>query len=421
MRNSFRHIQLLLVLSVISTGSFAQNISSPYSIIGIGDIESSYFNRNSGMANTGISLRSNYILYQANPASYSALDNQFFTFETAMQGKTVKYSGHGVDPNNNSNGDFTVKKVAAGIKLTKRWGAAVGFTPFSSVNYSFTTPKNITGSSVYDGNGGINQVFFANAYRISKNFSIGINSAYLFGGINQTENILDPNAQATIASNRNIYYRKFNFSYGLQYFAKVTKHLDYNLGFTFSPVNTLNGEKSLLVTDNSQGFSQVLRNEVINNVHFTLPATFGVGMSVTHNNVLTFAADYKYAGWSAVNSKEPEPVYTNSHRFSGGVDYSKLKNAQMNGQSYTYERYNMQAGAFYHKTNLNINGQQINEYGLTLGGGMPITGGRVNLNLALELGSRGSTQNNLVRENYGQLTLNISFRDYWYTKGRRYD
>ena len=36
----------------------AQDINAPYSIIGIGDIENSLFNRSSGMANTGISLRS---------------------------------------------------------------------------------------------------------------------------------------------------------------------------------------------------------------------------------------------------------------------------------------------------------------------------------------------------------------------------
>ncbi|HJU45491.1 MAG TPA: hypothetical protein VJ647_01855, partial [Chitinophagaceae bacterium] len=76
MRNSLRHIQFFLVLLLVSTCGIAQNISSPYSIIGIGDLENSYFNRTSGMANTGLSLRSNYILHQANPASYSALDNQ---------------------------------------------------------------------------------------------------------------------------------------------------------------------------------------------------------------------------------------------------------------------------------------------------------------------------------------------------------
>lgn len=421
MRNSLRHIQLLLTLSLISVCSVAQNISQPYSILGIGDLEDSYFNRNSGMANTGLALRSDIVLYQANPASFSALTNQFFTFETAVQGKTVTYTGLGVNPESNTNGDVTFKKVTAGIKLTKRWGSCIGFTPFSSVNYTFSTSQFVpggTGASVYDGNGGINQVFFANAYRISKNFSVGINSAYLFGGINQTQNIEDPNSQSVIASTKNTYYRKFNFTYGLQYFAKVTKHWDYNLGMIYSPVNTLNGETSLLVTDNTQ----VIRNQIINNVHFTLPATYGIGMALTHNDILTYAADYKYQAWSDVNAKETNLVYTNSHRVSVGVDYTKLKNAQVaGGQKYTYEKYNIQAGAFFNASNLLLNGRQINEYGLTLGGGKPVSGGKITLNLALQLGSRGTTKNNLIKETYGQLTLNISYRDVWYTKGRKFD
>lgn len=425
MRNLVRSILFIPALLLVSICSIAQTTSSPYSIIGIGDIEQSYFNRTSGMGNTSISLRSRDILYQANPASYSALDNQFFTFEVAMQGKQITYKGQGVDPADNSNSDFTIKRLAAGIKLDKRWGAAVGFNPYSNVSYLLNAPKTNTGSTVFDGNGGINQLFFANAFRIAKHFSAGISANYLFGGINQTENILDMNAQATIASNKNTYYRKFNFGYGLQYFTMLNKDLSYNLGFTFSPMNTLNGETTLTVTDNtnvSQGAgSQVIRSEIIDNVRFTLPASFGVGMSVTRNQVLTLAADYKYQNWSAINSKVPTPVYTNSHRFSAGIDFSKLGNATANGQKFAYEKYNLQAGAFLYKSNLQINGYQIDQYGVTIGGGKPLSGGRINMNLALEVGSRGTTKNGLIKETYGQLTLNISFRDYWYTKGRKYD
>ncbi|MEO6000504.1 MAG: hypothetical protein ABIN89_26915 [Chitinophagaceae bacterium] len=100
---------------VASNHLIAQDINAPYSIIGIGDIENNLFNRSSGIANTGISLRSGRTIYQANPASYSALDNQFFNFELAAQGKQVKYAGETVDPLNNSNSDFTIKKAASGL------------------------------------------------------------------------------------------------------------------------------------------------------------------------------------------------------------------------------------------------------------------------------------------------------------------
>lgn len=47
------------VLSLFTASALqAQNNASPYSIAGIGDIESGYFDRSSGMANTGVSLSS---------------------------------------------------------------------------------------------------------------------------------------------------------------------------------------------------------------------------------------------------------------------------------------------------------------------------------------------------------------------------
>jgi hypothetical protein len=122
-----------------------------------------------------------------------------------------------------------------------------------------------------------------------------------------------------------------------------------------------------------------------------------------------------------VNHKEPNPVYTNSHRFSAGVDFNKLKNNNANGQNYIYEKYNLQAGGFFNASNLRINGRQIEEYGVTIGAGKPLSGGRININLALEAGRRGTTMNNLVKETYGQITISISYRDLWYTKGRKYD
>ena len=63
----------------------AQNNSSPYSIIGIGDIEKSSFDRTSGMGHAGVALSSNRYIYQANPASYAALDQHFFHFEAAAR------------------------------------------------------------------------------------------------------------------------------------------------------------------------------------------------------------------------------------------------------------------------------------------------------------------------------------------------
>ena len=413
MNHSFRIAQLFIISFLVSVAGMAQDITSPYSIIGIGDLENSYYNRNSGMANTGISLRSGKNLYQANPASYSALDNQFFTFELGAVAKTVTYKGDNIDPSNNNNSDFIIKKVAAGFKITRRWGVGFGLSPFSSVSYLFNVNHDNTLTSV-EGNGGLNQLTMGHAYRITKNFSLGVNAAYLFGSVKQTESLVDPYSQSVLATTLNSYYRKLNLTYGLQYLANLNKKLDYNLGLIYSPENKLSGETGLLVTNNT---TEIIRDETLKATGFTLPATYGIGMSLTKNRLLTFAADYKYENWSDTKYRNQGVSLVNSQRYSAGVDFNKVK-AERDA---LYEIYNLQAGVFFKNSELNINGEQLTEYGFTVGAGKPVSRGRINLNLALEVGTRGTTHNGLIKENYGQLTLNISYRDYWLTRGRKYD
>src|ERR1700760_1909338 len=90
---SKKHNLLTVMILMGCLQTFSQNVTSPYSIIGIGDIESSYFNRTSGMANTGIAYRNSGYIILNNPASLSDLQNQLFLVELAGRGKFVSFSG----------------------------------------------------------------------------------------------------------------------------------------------------------------------------------------------------------------------------------------------------------------------------------------------------------------------------------------
>ena len=61
----FSFIPLLFVL----TPSFSQNMNSPYSIYGIGDIDNRMYNKTSGMGGTGLALRSGNYFIDNNPAA----------------------------------------------------------------------------------------------------------------------------------------------------------------------------------------------------------------------------------------------------------------------------------------------------------------------------------------------------------------
>ena len=83
----------LSLLLVTSLGVMAQNNFSPYSQMGIGDLEDGFYNRTTGLANTGIAYRSNRFLINNNPASFSGLTNQYFTMETSLRGTYMSYAG----------------------------------------------------------------------------------------------------------------------------------------------------------------------------------------------------------------------------------------------------------------------------------------------------------------------------------------
>src|SRR5215467_6301105 len=104
-----KRLFLILLMSLTLSSLFGQNMNSPYSIYGIGDIETRVYNRTSGMGGAGLATRSNEYYIDNNPASISALPRSFYFVNSAFAGKTVTYSGTPVDQSNQRNRDFWVK------------------------------------------------------------------------------------------------------------------------------------------------------------------------------------------------------------------------------------------------------------------------------------------------------------------------
>jgi hypothetical protein len=138
---------IILLLSVTSFRVMAQGNFSPYSQMGIGDLEDEFYNRTSGLANTGIAYRSNRFLITNNPASLSGLTDQYFTMETGIRGSFINYSGKPVDLASTQSGDITFRRLVMGIKASKHWGTSIGLVPFSTQNYEFNVPYFLLGSA----------------------------------------------------------------------------------------------------------------------------------------------------------------------------------------------------------------------------------------------------------------------------------
>jgi len=396
---------------------FSQNINSPYSVYGIGDIDFRSYNRSSGMANTGLALKSSFYIIDNNPASITGLSRSFYTMNIAMAGKSVIYKGDPIDLSNSQNKDFWIKRLGITVKLNNSWASSVGMKQFSNINYLMNGTKTVDGSTetfgvIYEGDGSLNEYYWTNAFSIGKHFSFGVQSSIISGSINHTETIAESSLQSVISTRRQDYFGQARFQFGALYSTALNKKWDLSLGGKFIPKIKMVSERTVTVTENE---TPIVQDEFIKYGRFSLPNAYGVGIALTKNKKNTYTFDYNHEDWSALNISQNGMRLINSNRFSGGVEFSKQ---QWNNQ--LVEKRYFQVGAFYTNSYLRIRNTPINEYGITAG-----TGGTLSRSLlytlSAEVGTRGTKQNGLIKENYAQLSIGLSFTDYLFSKGRKYD
>ncbi len=402
----------------------AQNNTSPFSMLGIGDLEKSNFDRTSGMGHAGVALSSSRFIYQMNPASYAALDQHFLFFEASARFKNVSYTGTPItDLTNNVSNDLQFRKVNLGTKVTPRWAVGFGLNPYSTVNYSFLGVKAIQGSNLfadayYTGTGNTSIAHFTNSFVVNKNLLLGLQTSYIFGHMEESETLSGQLADSLINTTRNRQLGQARFKLGFQYKTSLNKQWDIALGGTFAPKTNLWSNTSIKARS---GNTILLENDYYESSYFTLPAAYQAGMAATFKNAFTLALDYQYEGWRQTNYSGVSYLLDDSRRFSGGFEYSK----KASYLDQAYEKFFLQTGVFYTDSYLRINGIQIKDYGLTLGAGAELSRTPLSslaIQAALELGVRGTTDKGLVRESYTQFTLSLCYRDFWVSrKLKRYD
>lgn len=396
---------LLLLLCVHAKAQSNKGVNSLYSAFGIGDLEEHDYSRNYGLGSAGIARPSLFYLNELNPASYSAIPKQNFMFDVSLLGRSVGYTGANTSQNAL---DVSFRRLAVGFKVNNRWGISAGLTPYSSVDYKTLANRYVAGSAnpltaVTEGTGGINKVYISNGVKITKNFSVGISSAFLFGPINTTETL----GSDTVSTVDKQYAYNLNFTGGLQYHGRI-KDWDIGLGATYRLKTTMKFQHSVNVINSSE---QVLYKDDLETRKMTLPEQYGFGFSLGKNNV-TLVADYKKQLWSGLNTGTTGYRLTDAERISGGVEYA-FRRHYYNG---TFEGLVLQAGFARNASYLIVQGNHITETGVTLGVSLPNRTGNLRYYLGLEIGQRGTNTTNLIRENYVNAVFHISLKDIWFIR-----
>jgi len=127
-------------------------------------------------------------------------------------------------------------------------------------------------------------------------------------------------------------------------------------------------------------------------------------------------AEYKTGSWSNVTLNGVNAGLQNDQNFSLGAQLTP----NINSINSFLAVIDYRVGFNYDKTYINFNGTDITQYGATFGFGIPIPNTSrtdfYKVNFALEVGRRGTLENNLIRENYFNFHLGFTLNNKWFQK-----
>jgi hypothetical protein len=413
---------ILAGLLALPSFSFSQLTTySPYSRFGLGDLVLQGSARNFAMGGIGLGLRDgNYINY-INPASYSEQDTLTFLFDAGLTGnyKVMQTNSQSLSLNNAGLNHFLL-----GFPITKWFKSSLGLVPYSRVGYKLVDYELIPNIGIvdysYEGSGGLNKAFLGNSIRINKNISFGINASYLFGSLTRSRGVSFPSDQDIFAtqSRGRVIINDFYFTYGLQFTMPVMKDYTLTAGMIYEPQSKVKAYNDMFVENILVTSSSVTRDTIINITgdkdHVNLPSNLGVGITLRNGNKLIVGADFYTQDWSNTQILGEPDSLTKSNSIKFGIQYQP---DQTDFRNY-FKRIQYRAGFHHSQTYLKIRGQQLTDYGITLGFGLPFKNTRTTFNFAVDYGQRGTLSQNLIKENYFNFNFSLSLYDFWFFKRR---
>ncbi len=402
--NSWKLLLLFFILGEVSLS--AQITSSPYSIFGLGTTEGNTCGVNSSMGGTGIALLSGSMSNLQNPASAAGLDSLLSIFEFGFSGKYTWYTNY---RKHQSLFDANFRYINLAFRLSKRWAFSGGLTPYSSIGYNINVVTDIEGidakyTKTFTGDGGVNKVFLANAFKITDKLSLGINASYLFGTITHSE--LSTDYKYSLIDK--IYISNINLDYGLNYRIKINE-THYFLGITYNNGQTLKTSKATtLITSNSTETTKSTVDDL------RVPRSYGIGVAF-QKEFVRGALDYQTSRWSDLKFSNPLLRARNSNRFSVGLEMPASGNSRGTTKMIFYR-----FGAQYCESYMVIDGNPINYRSVSAGAGIPFKGYLNVVNLSLEAGQNGTTKGGLFKETFFSIHLDLSLKDLWFRKTKYY-
>ncbi len=410
----------------------AQSVTdgSIYSRFGIGQRESYSSPRAQAMGGGGLALRSVTFVNHTNPASLS--DQILTRFAGGFTVERISESSIGDQESRLGSGYLNALQLSFPL-IRSKLGIGISFEPYSRVSYrvdnagiAIVDPESVTQESFvtsHTGSGGIYRFGSGIGAAITPGLSIGIRADFLFGIVEETQ---QTDFQKIILRDGNLAsstrLRGLTGTLGVRYVLQtVFSDQDVlSLGATYTLPVALSGERVFTI---GQGENvDTLGTSVKGDVH--LPLALGFGVAYKPSRIWTFVADIQYEEWSEFESDLPLPGYAVGD--SGG--FSDRVRISVGGEVYPFARSSL--NLFLQRVAFRLGGyidqsyvspdrdHEVKSYGFTGGVSIPgITGG-TSLDIHLDVGRRGTTDNGLIRDKFVRFGINLNFGDLWFDRAR---
>lgn len=404
---------------------------SLYSRFGIGALQRHAGGQGTGIGHAGFALHS---LQYVNPNNPGAWADQVLTrISAGFAYQSLVISDEGEERSRLASGHLGGIQLGFPV-LERKLGVALGFAPFSRVNYNVANESTLLSGDParpdtvgyrvnFFGSGGIQQITGGFGYRFNSNFSAGASLNALFGIIDdgrETVFLEAPSGPSFLDTNLETSTRLNGFSatFGALFSVQnVFADEDYiSVGGAFTFPTTLSAKR---VTTLGQSLNRDTLGTAVSG-KVDLPWQLGLGVAYYPDNRWTLSAGGKFAPWTNLQSTIPLPGYragtaqglSDVVQFGTGVEFlpagSDLLAAWPARIAY---RFGISWDRTYISPDRNMN---IETTSISAGFGLPtlIPGARLDINM--QAGIRGAATADLVRDVFYRLSMSVNIGERWF-------
>ena len=419
----------VFVLSSLVAGYFlnAQSIgNSPYGAYGIGDVK--YDNTVDISSMGGISTAyiwdfNNNFNFR-NPAANTNLELTTLKVEGTNENNYYRSDFNNIKSNKHST---YLSNISIAFPISRKVKFGMNFQPYSSKTYNILTSGTlqddaaVTEAHHFHGEGTLNTVQAAVSYQVSPEIGIGLRSNFYFGKLYDIEEVSLTGAELISGYSNSYRIKSFNFTLGSTYQKKlandkkITVGATYTFGNTGSMKNVYTNSTYYYLLGETKGYETIIDQRETTDKKF-LPQEASLGLGYGKDTKWFFGTQVDFKKGENFNFLGQTLSHQDSYRYSVGGWILPNFNDFRSYFSRVIYRY----GAYYETGNLKINGSSPNKFAVTAGVTLPFQKSQINrmnsIDLGVELGKRGTLDNNLIRQNFINLRIGINFADKWFAK-----